>query len=170
MTNSKPTHSELVDIAVRWLASHRRCSIVFAELACASELGLIPDAIGWHGQWSVLVECKTSRADFLADRRKPIHIAGMAAPGQERWYLAPQGVLTLQDMPDGWLLAEWTGSRVRVVSQQPHGTRSTRYAHILHQDRQAAEMPFLISACRRMLSGQKCVGGRFGDKNQSETP
>ena len=63
------THAQLVAKAVRWLRSYR-CGVVLSEQACVS--GEMPDAIGWkHGCHSVLVECKVTRGDFLADRAKP---------------------------------------------------------------------------------------------------
>jgi hypothetical protein len=65
------THEELCERARRWLAGTRRCQPVFSHLASCGE---IPDAIGWSScyQWhgSTVVECKTSRSDFYADRRK----------------------------------------------------------------------------------------------------
>src|SRR5437870_1590459 len=62
------THAQLVQMAVNWLRSYR-CGVVLSEQACVS--GEMPDAIGWkRGCHSVLVECKISRADFLADRSK----------------------------------------------------------------------------------------------------
>jgi hypothetical protein len=63
------THAQLVNLAVDWLRRYR-CGVVLSEQACAS--GEMPDAIGWKGKCrSVVVECKVSRADFLADRLKP---------------------------------------------------------------------------------------------------
>ena len=58
----------LVDKAERWLRAYG-CGIVLSEQACGN--GEIPDAIGWkRACHSVVVECKVSRADFLADREK----------------------------------------------------------------------------------------------------
>ena len=63
------THAQLVERAVRWLRAYR-CGVVLSEQACVS--GEMPDAIGWkRASHSVLVECKVTRADFLADRDKP---------------------------------------------------------------------------------------------------
>src|ERR1700686_5875531 len=60
------THGQLVERAVRWLRSYR-CGVVLSEQACVS--GEMPDAIGWkRANHSVLVECKVTRADFLAER------------------------------------------------------------------------------------------------------
>jgi len=61
------THAALVKSAIEWLRSKYRCGIVLSEQACIS--GEIPDAIGWKGKnHSVVIECKVSRADFLAER------------------------------------------------------------------------------------------------------
>ena len=52
--------------------------------------GEMPDAIGWkRGCHSVLVECKSSRADFLADREKPWRQKPENGAGCERFYLTP---------------------------------------------------------------------------------
>jgi hypothetical protein len=65
------THDELCERARRWLVGTRRCEPVFSNVASCDE---IPDAIGWSSchKWrgSTVVECKTSVADFYADRRK----------------------------------------------------------------------------------------------------
>ncbi len=49
---------------------------------------------------TVLVECKVSRADFLADMAKPHRYSG--GVGNWRYYVAPEGVIS----PDE-LLAKW---------------------------------------------------------------
>jgi len=64
------THNELVERAGRWLLNTMRCKLVILEpkpISCDEH----PDAIGWdrHGN-SIVVECKISKADFYADRRK----------------------------------------------------------------------------------------------------
>src|ERR1700722_4481017 len=66
------THAQLVEKAVHWLRRYR-CGVVLSEQACIS--GEMPDAIGWkRACHSVLVECKVTRADFLADRAKPFRL------------------------------------------------------------------------------------------------
>jgi hypothetical protein len=72
LTNkSTVTHEELCERARRWLSGSRRCEPVFSNIASCSE---IPDAIGWSSCYgwsgSTVVECKTSRSDFYADRKK----------------------------------------------------------------------------------------------------
>lgn len=95
-----PTHAELVDVARRWLYGTRKCSVVATERNCrrADEA---PDAIGWRPDGeSILVECKTSVADYLRDRKKA-HRAGPGM-GRERWYLTPWGLLAGYTAPEVW--------------------------------------------------------------------
>lgn len=64
-------HRQLCERALRWLSGTRRCNPVFAGIASCSE---IPDAIGWSScyghEGSTVIECKASRTDFYADRKK----------------------------------------------------------------------------------------------------
>jgi hypothetical protein len=104
------THAALVERAVEWLRTQYRCGIVLSEQACAS--GEVPDAIGWKGKnRSVVVECKSSRADFLADRNKPWRVDPETALGSERLYMAPVGVIRPEEIPQHWGLLECAGRR-----------------------------------------------------------
>lgn len=107
------THSDLIDVAVRWLRRRpHNCSVVFAELQVQSCIER-PDAIGFgYGGGSILVECKVSRADFLKDRNKPHRAFGM---GGRRWFLTTPGVVHDRcEVPFGWGVAEVRGERRRV--------------------------------------------------------
>lgn len=106
------THPQLIEIAADWL--RRTCSVVVTELATTGEE---PDAIGWHGTHSTLVECKTCAADFRADGAKPFRRSPFMGIGQHRYFLSAPGVIPLAKLPDGWGLLEVSGSRVRVARQ-----------------------------------------------------
>lgn len=107
------THAQLVKIAEQWLRRYR-CGIVLSEQQCSS--GEMPDAIGWKGKCrSVVVECKISRADFLADRQKPWRADPEIALGCERFYLAPRGIIRPEDLPRHWGLLEYHDRRVNVL-------------------------------------------------------
>jgi hypothetical protein len=57
-------HRELVKRAGAWLRNRKNCGVVMEELA--TQNNETPDALGFHGAGgSILVECKTSRADYL---------------------------------------------------------------------------------------------------------
>lgn len=118
------THSELVNIAVRWLRGHaHRCKTVFAEIDVVRE---VPDAIGWKKGLSTLVECKTSRSDFAADAKKR-HRRSFEGMGYFRWFLAPPGIIPIEELPPGWGLAEITPSGVvRRVKPTPNAQCNVR--------------------------------------------
>jgi hypothetical protein len=104
------THGQLVEMAVRWLRRYR-CGVVLSEQACVS--GEMPDAIGWKRTChSVLVECKVTRSDFLADRGKPFRAKPEQGVGCERFYLAPAGLVRREELPQGWGLLEVRHNKV----------------------------------------------------------
>ncbi len=134
------THPQLVEKAVRWLRWYR-CGVVLSEQACAS--GEMPDAIGWkHGCHSVLVECKVTRADFLADRGKPFRQKPEKGVGSERFYLTPPRLVKTEELPTGWGLLELRRGRVEIAHSSAKNLRSTsgfRY-----------EMNLLLASLRRV--------------------
>jgi len=134
------THAQLVAKAVRWLR-HYRCGVVLSEQACVS--GEMPDAIGWkRACHSVLVECKVTRADFLADRAKPFREKAQLGVGGERFYLTPPGLLRHEDLPAGWGLLECRNRSVEMICASAKNLRSAtgfRY-----------EMNLLLASLRRV--------------------
>jgi hypothetical protein len=86
------THDELVRLAAYWLektASNisMKCPLVIAELVTANTE--IPDVIGFRYGVSILIECKASR--------------GM---GDNRYYFAPEGLISKAELPMYWGLIE----------------------------------------------------------------
>jgi hypothetical protein len=134
------THAQLVEKAVAWLR-HHRCGVVLSEQACVS--GEMPDAIGWkRACHSVVVECKISRADFLADRGKPWRQKPDAALGCERFYLTPAGLVRPEELPPKWGLLECRRRGVEMVHPAHKDMRSTKgFRH---------EMNLLLSSLRRV--------------------
>src|SRR5438105_2058281 len=134
------THSQLVDLAVKWLRGYG-CGVVLSEQACAS--GEMPDAIGWkRACHSVVVECKISRADFLADRAKPFRQRPSIAVGCERFYLAPKGMIAAAELPEHWGLLEIHNRKVSLLRASAKDLRSAtgfRY-----------EMNLLLASLRRV--------------------
>jgi hypothetical protein len=134
------THVQLVEKAVAWLRAYR-CGVVLSEQACLS--GEMPDAIGWkQACHSVVVECKISRADFLADRDKPFRQKPELGLGCERFYLTPSGLLQPEELPTSWGLLECRKRKVEVVRPSARNLRTTtgfRY-----------EMNLLLASLRRV--------------------
>ena len=116
------THAQVVEKAVRWLRGYR-CGVVLSEQACAS--GEMPDAIGWkRACHSVLVECKVTRSDFLADRAKPFRLDPEQGVGCERFYLVPAGLLRSEELPAGWGLLELNRGKIEITRPSARNLRS----------------------------------------------
>ncbi|MGA7659414.1 MAG: hypothetical protein WBP65_09180 [Candidatus Sulfotelmatobacter sp.] len=134
------THAQLVEKAVRWLRRYR-CGVVLSEQACVS--GEMPDAIGWkRACHSVLVECKVTRSDFLADRAKPFRLKPEQGVGCERFYLVSAGLVRREELPLGWGLLEHRRGRIETMHPSAKNLRSAtgfRY-----------EMNLLLASLRRV--------------------
>jgi hypothetical protein len=116
------THAQLVERAVRWLRAYR-CGVVLSEQACVS--GEMPDAIGWkRASHSVLVECKVTRADFLADRGKPFRAKPEQGVGCERFYFTPPGLVEVDELPAGWGLLELRRGRIEMAKSSLKNLRT----------------------------------------------
>ena len=133
------THSQLVEVAVRWLRRYR-CGVVLSEQACVS--GEVPDAIGWKRAYhSVVVECKVSRADFLADCDKPFR-QNAEGVGCERFYLTVRALLNPGELPKGWGLLELHNRQVEMTKASVRNLRTE--AGFRH------EMNLLLASLRRV--------------------
>jgi len=103
----------------------------------------MPDAIGWKKAChSVLIECKVSRADFLADRDKPFRQKPENGVGCERYYLAPRGLIRTEELPAGWGLLEIYGRdviRIKTAAKNLRTDIGFRY-----------EMNLLLASLRRV--------------------
>jgi hypothetical protein len=134
------THAKLVEMAVEWLRRYR-CGVVLSEQACVS--GEMPDAIGWKKKChSVLVECKASHPDFLADRDKPFRQRPETGVGCERYYMAAKGLIRVEEIPSGWGLLEVSGREVEKVKPSAKNLRSEMGLEY--------EMNLLLASLRRV--------------------
>jgi hypothetical protein len=88
------------------------------------------------------VECKVTRADFLADLKKPwLHQPN--ALGCERWYFAPKGLISAADLPKNWGLLECHARQI-AITVKPN-SRSQRTPEGLLN-----EMNLLLASLRRV--------------------
>lgn len=157
---SNLSHADLVKLAARWLRNHRKCSVVITELTSNSRE--TPDAIGFNGINSWLIECKTSQSDFKADRMKHFRRFDLDAMGRQRYFLAPIGLIQCDGLPEGWGLLETDGKEVIEVVQAIFRDNLTRQY----------EIELLISALRRVCCQPKVEGVMvkvYNSSNQSET-
>lgn len=163
------SHSELVKIAVRYLRGTVGCHAVIAELRMNnySTSLEVPDAIGWiFNSSSVLVECKASRADFHADKLKIFRKIEKQGLGRHRYFMAPQGMLKPEEMPNGWGLLE-----VDAAKRVHRKSQSTNFMerNLRH------EIAMLTGALRRVeirlpLPLNEFIGPVFDPYRKNKTP
>jgi hypothetical protein len=140
------SHDDLIKIAQRWLFSYHRCGVVITDMTSGSPE--TPDAIGWRAGLSWLVECKASRADFFADRKKHFRVRSENAMGAYRYFMCPSEMLQISEIPSGWGLLWARPNSVTVMIDAPTvAARSCRY-----------EIDILTSALRRMVLTEKVQG------------
>jgi hypothetical protein len=103
----------------------------------------MPDAIGWkRACHSVIVECKVTRSDFLADRAKPFRLKPDQGVGCERFYLVPAALVRPDELPVGWGLLEYRSGGIETAHPSAKNLRSAtgfRY-----------EMNLLLASLRRV--------------------
>ena len=135
------THKEGVRRIANWLRNSKRCSIVIAELRTLNQE--TPDVIGWLGGGtasSILVEVKVNRSDFLADKKKIFRQEEIRGMGDSRYYAAPAGVLSGDDVPEGWGLLEIRQHQIKEIKRPDHDKPADK----------RCEMIVLMSAMRRL--------------------
>jgi len=139
MSLSTPlTHKKAVQRIVAWMRYTRKLPVVIAELSTQNTE--TPDVIGFLGPGSsILVECKVSRADFLADKKKWFRREEDQGMGDVRYFAAPPGMLTPAELPEGWGLLE---IHDRMVSEKKAPERK--------KASKRCEVKLLMSAIRRL--------------------
>lgn len=150
-------HSVLVKRAHRWLTNTLHCRVVLNELTAFTSCGETPDAIGWVNGWCILVEVKTSRPDFFADKKKMARLPGMKALGHWRFYLVPAGLIRPEEIPEGWGLYETHGKTVK-----HSGGAAYRNAAIApFTSCRDSEVALLVSALARRNNADSIATGSY---------
>lgn len=109
MIQNTLTHRELCEIGAALLrkpesANGHGCHFSIVEPSCYGEN---PDVFGIrHGNGydvgTILLEAKTSRADFLADRKKPHRISPEKGIGKWRYFICPTDLIKPDELPERW--------------------------------------------------------------------
>ena len=143
----KYSHKDLVEIGYKWLLS--RCGFAFKELNAFTTHGEIPDVIGFRHDCSILLEAKTSRADFHADKKKLFRNYPEWGMGGHRFYICETDLIKPDDLPEGWgLIYVNDKGRVRVKIKQYKGNNyyQNQFAEYNKEDEKA----LMYSALRRL--------------------
>lgn len=110
------THRDLCFKASRYLKNkglqpYHRCQYVVCELERAGES---PDAFGFGGSTTQLIEVKVSRSDFLSDKKKFWRKIPEHGLGKFRSYLCPEGIIKESDLPENWGLL-WIDDKGKIT-------------------------------------------------------
>lgn len=136
------THEDLRKVAVRWLTSYVRCTVVLSEMHTTSTQE-IPDAVGFRGTHSHCVEVKSSRPDYFRNKEKShVRIESLGV-GVSRYMMVRRGLISvdehIQAYPSYGLL--WV---------HEHGIVKSKHEGRPHEHNQSAEVGMLVSALRRI--------------------
>ncbi|GAB3927784.1 MmcB family DNA repair protein [Larkinella terrae] len=149
------THKQLVEKAYKWVLQNASCGVAFKEMYCAGN-GEYCDVIGFgSGGHTVVIECKASRSDFLADKKKLFRQFPEMGKGRYRIYCAPKGLLKLEELPEKWGLLEVDDRMRAKLLWRPDPKYPLEYTmihgsyHAFESDRRA-EMSVMYSALRRL--------------------
>ena len=112
------THEELIKRGVKWLKNNQistmRFPIILPEYRCFANS--IPDIIGLNHYRTAVIECKVSRADYLADQHKG-HRHYRFQLGNYRYYLCPVGLLLPNEINNGWGLLYCHPHKITIEKQ-----------------------------------------------------
>ena len=142
------THDDLVIRAEKWL-KNQNCGVVFNDRFQATTFsGEQPDALGFRSGCSIMIECKASRADFLADKKKRFRKEPELGVGDWRFYMCPPKVIEVHDLPENWGLLWVYPKKVQQVHGIPANTEwQSKRPFVRSKD---GEIRIMYSALRRL--------------------
>lgn len=167
------THADLCLAACRWLKRHAYAKHAFAEFQSMS-LSEFPDAIGFPAgafRGPTVIEVKVSAEDFKRDRHKGWRYREMAGIGHShgmgarRFYLVPEGMIQVADVPDdhGLLYASVRHGKIHVPK------KPIREAPLRASRDVASEISILCTALDRWKLGIPWIPDEFRFETAAET-
>lgn len=129
MSKTDSLHYQLCCEAAKWLKRRKNAErwrtpwkYIAVELVCSAAENA--DVWATNGECSIVIEVKTSRADFLKDGKKWHRSEAMkdCQSGNFRYYLAPAGKIRKDELPEGWGLLEWDGKTITRVTPSKYRT------------------------------------------------
>lgn len=94
-------HREIAVKATRLLMRLHSCQIAAVEYT-GGWCGENVDGCAFNSDGMFLVEAKVSRADFLADAKKPFRRDPATGVGKYRYYACPEGLIKPEELPPRW--------------------------------------------------------------------
>lgn len=149
-------HDKLVAMCARWF-KRNGFSVVATELASHGNREQ-PDVYACRQTCSAVAEIKVTRADFLADRKKPERYRG--GLGTYRFYLCPEGLISPAELPTGWGLLYASGKTILSIHAPKGnlwpapGKQDEHWRQFAHEIDPDAERAALFSIARRLATGK----------------
>lgn len=143
------THDNLCLLAEKFLTKNAFGVVFHDKFKAYTNTGEQPDCLGFRSGLSCLIECKTSRSDFLVDKRKKFRVDPLLGMGDWRFFLTPTGLIQVEELPSGWGLLETDGKRIKKVFGFPVNTEW--FSVKPFTGNKQAECDYMYSACRRMV-------------------
>lgn len=126
------THKELNELGKKFLQGkcsngRYKCQVIRAELK--SSANEIPDVVGFYSGACVIIESKTSMADFNRDRNKTHRETGM---GDYRFFLCKDNLIKEEHLYDDWGLLHTDGKDVKIIKHATYrGKERSRFEDCL---------------------------------------
>lgn len=145
------THRQIIEICYKWVLKRGSCGFAFKDLKCLEPE--IADVIGFgSGDHSILIECKVSRSDFMADKKKSFRKYPERGLGRYRFYAAPKDLIKVSELPDNWGLIEVNDKGKARMKYNPYCKSLT--GNIYHggfdKRNKEGERSLMYSALRRL--------------------
>lgn len=156
MSKTESLHYQLCLEGGKWLRRRKNCEKYETPWKyVAVELNVYgtenADLWATNGWSSIVVEVKTSRSDYHADFKKKYRTETWRdqVPGNYRYFLAPKGLISTDELPEGHGLLEWEDGEIT-------RTRAASYRIVTNR----ADLIYLCSILRREGFSEKIFNYR----------
>ncbi|ATC37747.1 MULTISPECIES: hypothetical protein [Elizabethkingia] len=146
ISNKVFSHKDLVEIGYRWVI--KKCGFAFKELTCINNE--IADVIGFNSNGTFVLEAKTSKADFLKDKKKSFRKDPSIGMGDWRFFIVPKGLIKVTELPEMWGLIEVNEKGKAINTFNPFGRGNFYGMWRRNSKNKEAEMNLMYSALRRL--------------------
>ena len=137
-------HGELIERATKWLKNNSvscmRFPIILTEYRCYANS--FPDVMGMNHDRTIVIECKVSHQDYLADQHKN-HRQHRFQLGNLRYYLCPAGLIAFDEVGRGWGLLYCHPHKITIEKQSEEFTK---------EQTRTQEYQVMYSIIRRLTS------------------
>lgn len=141
------THAQLCNIGEKYLRTTMNCKVTAKELTSTNSE--IPDVIGFKESYSYLLEAKTSRTDFFADKKKPFRLHPERGMGDFRYFICEKDLIKIEDLPPKWgLIYISDKGKARLI----YGNKNNQYkGRFWFKKNIEAEHRLMFSMLRRVV-------------------